>query len=152
MEGPGVHYQESQLFFRYLLDRFGGRENAAALLAEPGDGIAGVDAYLRGFGATFEDVFADWIGANYLAEATGSYAHEGVDLSPPAADRAGVGEGDGTVHQFAADYLEVDPPIADTVFSFDGADEVGIGIEPFDGAPSTGSRPGEAPSPAGPGG
>src|SRR3990172_5261971 len=142
VDGPGIHYQESQLFFRYLLDRFGGRENAAALLAEPGDGIAGVDAYLRDFGTTFEDVFADWIVANYLDEATGPYAHEGVDLAPPAVDTAGVGNGDGTVHQFAADYLNVDPPIADTVFSFDGSDEAGIGIEPFDGAPSTGSEQG----------
>ncbi|MDO8611664.1 MAG: immune inhibitor A [Dehalococcoidia bacterium] len=130
----GVHYKESQLFFRYLLDRFGGRENAVALLAEPGDGIAGVDAYLHDFDTTFEDVFADWVVANYLDEASGPYAHEGVDLSPPAADTAGVGESDGTVHQFAADYLEVDPPIADTVLSFDGSDEVGIGIEPSDGA------------------
>ena len=40
--GGGIHYGESQLFFRYLLDRFGGRENAAALLAAPDDGIAGV--------------------------------------------------------------------------------------------------------------
>src|SRR3972149_5063903 len=93
VDGPGVHYQESQLFFRYLLDRFGGRENAAALLAGPGAGIA----------------------------------------------PGGGGGGGGPVHQFAADYLNVDPPIADTVFSFDGSDEAGIGIEPFDGAPSTGS-------------
>src|SRR3972149_623707 len=110
MEGPGVHYQESELFFRYLLDRFGGRENAAALLAEPGDGIAGVDAYLRDFDTTFENVFADWVVANYLDEASGPYAHEGVDLAPPAATPAAAGEGDGTVHQVAADYLEVDPP------------------------------------------
>ena len=92
--GPGVHYEESELFFRYLLDRFGGRENAAALVAEPGDGIAGVDAYLRDFDTTFEDVFADWVIANYLDEPSGPYAHEGVDLSPPAATAAAVGDGE----------------------------------------------------------
>jgi hypothetical protein len=132
--GPGVHYQESQLFFRYLLDRFGGRENAAALLAEAGDGIAGVDAYLRGFGTTFEDAFADWVVANYLDEASGPYAHEGVDLAPPGATAVGLGEDGGTVHQFAADYLAVDPPAGGAYFGFDGADDVGIGLEPLEGA------------------
>jgi hypothetical protein len=144
VDGPGVHYQESQLFFRYLLDRFGGRENAAALLAEAGDGIAGVDAYLRGFDTTFEDVFADWVVANYLDEASGPYAHEGVDLAPPGATAVGVGESDGTVHQFAADYLDVGPTAAGSIFRFDGADEVSIGIEPRDGTPSTGLPAGQA--------
>jgi len=132
-DGPGVHYQESELFFRYLLDRFGGRENAAVLLAEPGDGIAGVDAYLRDFGATFEDVFADWVIANYLDAPSGPYAHEGVDLSPPPTTPAAVGTAEATVHQFAADYLNVDPPAGGATFSFDGAGEVTVGIEPYDG-------------------
>jgi hypothetical protein len=133
VDGPGVHYQESELFFRYLLDRFGGRENASAFLAEPGDGIAGVNAYLRDFGTTFEDVFADWVIANYLDEPSGPYAHQGVDLSPPPTTPAAVGTAEATVHQFAADYLSVDPPAGGATFSFDGADEVTIGIEPYDG-------------------
>jgi len=134
VDGPGVHYQESQLFFRYLLDRFGGRENAADLLAEPGDGIAGVDTYLRDFGTTFEDVFAEWVAANYLDGPSGPYAHNGVDLSPPPTTPVAVGEGDGTVQQFAADYVKVDPPGGGATFQFDGSEEVGIGIEPYDGA------------------
>ena len=133
VDGPGIHYQESQLFFRYLLDRFGGRENASALVAETGDGVAGVDAYLRGFSTTFEDVFADWVVANYLDAASGAYAHEGVDLAPPTADPVGPGGSDGSVHQFAADYLSVDPPAGGAVFAFDGSDQVGVGIEPSAG-------------------
>ncbi len=133
-DGGGIHYGESQLFFRYLLDRFGGRENAAALLAVPEDGIAGVNAYLKEFGSSFEDVFADWTAANYLDEASGPYAHEGADLTvADVTTIAVVGEGNGSVHQFAADYLEVDPPAGGAVFTFDGSDEVGIGIPPWDG-------------------
>ena len=129
-----VHYGESQLFFRYLLDRFGGRENAAALVAAPGDGVSGVDGYLREFGATFEDVFADWVVANYLDEDSGRYAHEGADVSIVTVTTIGdAGEGDGAVHQFAADYLEVGPPAGSGIFTFDGSDEVGIDIEPRDG-------------------
>ncbi len=133
-DGGGVHYGESQLFFRYLLDRFGGRENAAALLAAPDDGIAGVNAYLREFGTSFEDVFADWAVANYLDEATGPYAHQEADLTVGAVTTiAGADEGDASVHQFAADYLEIDPPAGRASFILDGSDQVSIGIPPRDG-------------------
>jgi len=133
-DSEAVHYGESQLFFRYLLDRFGGRENAAALVAAPGDGVSGVDGYLREFGTTFEDVFADWVVANYLDEDSGRYAHEGADVSIVTVTTIGdAGEGDGAVHQFAADYLEVDSPAGSGIFTFDGSDEVGIDIEPRDG-------------------
>jgi hypothetical protein len=133
-DGAGVHYGESQLFFRYLLDRFGGRENAAALLAAPGDGIAGVNAYLEQFGSSFEDVFVDWTVTNYLDEADGPYAHQGADLTVAAATTITVdSDGDDSVHQFAADYLEIDPPSGGAAFTFDGSTEVGIGIPPWDG-------------------
>jgi len=132
--GGGVHYGESQLFFRYLLDRFGGRENAATLLAAPEDGIGGVNSYLKEFGSSFEDVFADWTVANYLDEGSGPYAHQGADLTVATVTTiSGVSEGDGSVHQFAADYLEIDPPAGGAVFTFDGSNEVGIGIPPGDG-------------------
>ncbi len=134
-QGGGVHYGESQLFFRYLLDRFGGRENAAALVATQEDGIAGVDAYLQPFETSFLEVFADWLVANKLDEAAGPYAHEGASLTVSTVTTIGTAsEGDGSVNQFAADYLEIDPPAGGSTFSFDGSDQVGIGIEPRDGA------------------
>ncbi|MEE8369902.1 MAG: hypothetical protein V3S00_03920, partial [Dehalococcoidia bacterium] len=71
----GVHYAASQLFFRYLLDHFGGRENAFQLLSIQEDGIAGLEAYLAPFDATFLDVFANWLIANYLDEEDGPYSH-----------------------------------------------------------------------------
>ncbi len=128
-----VHYAASELFFRYLLDRFGGAANARALLAEPADGIAGVDAYLQRFGTTFEDVFADWVAANYLDAPDGKYAHRDLDarvkIKTPVR-RAGSGEG--TVSQFGADYLEIESQGG--VFVFDGADSVSVGVPPSDGA------------------
>ncbi len=117
------------------MDRFGGRQNAAALLGQTADGIAGVDAYLQPFDTSFRDVFADWLVANYLDAAEGPYAHEGADLkvtAAPTIDDARAGSD--TVHQFAADYLAFDPPAGGATFTFDGSDEVGVGIEPFDGA------------------
>ncbi len=133
-QGGGVHYGESQLFFRYLLDRFGGRENAAALLSSAEDGIAGANTYLEEFETTFRDVFADWVIANYLDEPSGPYANEGTDLTTSITTKIDeTGDGEDSVHQFAADYLEIDPPDGGGVLEFDGADQVGIGIEPRDG-------------------
>ncbi len=104
------------------------------MLAAPGDGIAGVNAYLREFGTSFEDVFADWAVANYLDETTGPYAHQDADLTVAAVTTiTEAGEGDGSVHQFAADYLEIDPPADGASFTLDGSDQVGIGIPPRDG-------------------
>ena len=130
-EGGGANYGESQLFFRYLMDRFGGRENAAALLATPEDGIAGVDAYLQPFESSFTELFADWLIANYLDEGSGPYAHNGADLSVSTVTAIDeTGKGDDSVNQFAADYLEIDPPAGGATFSFDGSDRVTIAIEP----------------------
>ena len=60
------HYGASALFFRYLAQRVGGPRNLTDLIAEPLDGIEGVDSFLSGHGLTFLEVFADWVIANYL--------------------------------------------------------------------------------------
>ena len=130
----GVHYAASQLFVRYLLDRFGGREKASDLLRIQEDSIAGVETYLQPFGTTFLDVFADWLVANYLDEESGPYSHANADAGIGTVTSVRrPGEGEGSVYQFAADYLEVEPPQGGATFSFDGSDEVSIGIPPHDG-------------------
>ena len=140
LENSAVHYAAAELFMSYLLDRFGGRESAKELLAQDGDSIDGVQAYLDGFDAEFSDVFADWVIANYLDEESGPYAHASIDATTGAATEIGApGPGDGDVGQFAADYLEIEAQ-AGSVFTFDGADEVTIGIPALDGAFWWGNR------------
>jgi hypothetical protein len=141
------HYGMSHLFIRYLLDRHGGWEGAAQLLKQPADGIAGIDAYLATFGTTFQDVFADWVIANYLDDpAGGRYSQPNIQAHPaPAATLDGYQEGEGDVHQFAADYVEVELSQGDAVFSFDGAGTVGaIANEPYSGAGQWWSNRGDA--------
>jgi hypothetical protein len=134
LESSAVHYAASELFFSYLFDHYGGRENAKALVAEPADSISGVRNYLADHGAEFEDVFADWVMANYLDEETGRYAHNGVETSISSVTNAGTGDdGEGDVSQFGADYIEVDLP-GGGVFNFDGDDEVSLGVPERDGA------------------
>jgi immune inhibitor A len=135
VDNPRIHYAASELFFSYLLQRFGGFQNASRLLQEPADGIAGVDAYLQPFGATFRDVFADWVIANYLDADEGPYSHPGIDARVTDVTRINLaGNGSGTVAQFAADYFHVDPPGDRATFSFDGSATVSNGVPQHDGA------------------
>ncbi|MBI2912820.1 MAG: immune inhibitor A [Chloroflexi bacterium] len=130
-----AHYAGSELFFRYLLDRFGGTQKAADLLRIQEDGIAGVDVYLKPFGTTFLDVFPDWLAANYLDEESGPYSHQDIDARVSDVTKVDqLGDGQDTVHQFGADYLEVQPPAGTfATLDFDGSDEVSVGVPPRDG-------------------
>jgi len=130
-----IHYAASELFFSYLLDHYGGRENAKELLAVQGNGIAGVDEYLKAYGKDFVDVFSDWIVANYADAADGPFSHlnsESRIQTFTTVDSAGEGESD--VGQFASDYIDVTDPLSGSTFFFDGAEEVGIGVPEHDGA------------------
>jgi len=124
--GNAPHYTTSHLFVRYLLEHYGGFEGARRLVEGPADGIEGMNAYLAPFGVTFEDVFADWLVANYLDDPEGgrySHGHAEVEVSP-ATTLADYGEGEDSVRQFAADYIEVELAEGDAVFSFDGGEAV----------------------------
>ncbi len=125
------HYAASELFFAYVLDHYGGRSNAHALLAEPGDGWDGIDDYLATYGATPDDVFADWVIANWLDADDGTHSHPNLDLTTSVSQSATQGEsGSGDVRQFAADYFRAEAG----TFRFDGADEVAVGVPAHDGA------------------
>ncbi|MGQ9572866.1 MAG: hypothetical protein ACUVX1_02795 [Chloroflexota bacterium] len=141
------HYMASHLFIRYLLERYGGFEGARRLVEEPADGIEGLNAYLAPFGVTFADVFADWVVANYLDDPAGgaySYARGDVEVAPTATLRD-YGEGEDGVHQFAADYIEVEPDEGDAVFAFDGSEAVKvIPNEPHSGGAQWWSGRGDA--------
>ena len=64
------HYGSSYLFMLYFWGRFG-PEAVRELVAHPANGVAGFDAVLQGVGLTFEEVFADWVIANYVASVAG---------------------------------------------------------------------------------
>jgi immune inhibitor A len=126
------HYGASGLFFRYLLERVsgeGGADTIRDLVSEPGDGIAGIEAFLSRHlpGVSFIDLFADWATANYLDLEGGPYGYSDASVQAAVSQSLnGPGEGEGSVHQFAADYVEVQPPAGDAVFTFDGATTVGV--------------------------
>lgn len=109
----GANYGAAYLFTSYFLDRFG-EEATRALVAHPANGIASVDAVLLELGSSFDELFADWVVANYVDDPSledGRYGYRELqmwvsDVYPLS--RYPV-ERQETVHQYAADYIVVQP-------------------------------------------
>ncbi len=121
----GPHYGASTLFFTYLAQRYGGYEDLKDLVRQPADGIAGVDAYLASYGSSFQEVFKDWIIANYLDASEGRYGYSDRlarvrDVEPVSE----FGEVRSTLSQFAARYIDLRLDEGDATVSFHGDTEV----------------------------
>jgi len=108
-ESTFPHYGASFLFTLYFLERFG-EETTRQLVTQQANGEAGFDAVLAHRHLSFDDVFTDWVVANYLDDtgfAGGRYGYRGVDTPPPQLsahhDTYPIGQ-TATVHQHGADY------------------------------------------------
>ena len=100
------HYAAAFLFSAYFHDRFG-NEAVQALVRHPANGAAGFTAVLTelGTGLTFDDLFAQWLAANYLSSigrGEGVYRYESIALPPLQTSTASQVET--TVSQYGADY------------------------------------------------
>lgn len=73
------HYGAASLFMAYIAQHYGGYAGLSDLAREQGDGVNGVDRYLSKFGATFAQVFEDWVIANYLDADEGKYGYAEFD-------------------------------------------------------------------------
>ncbi len=85
--GNAEHYGASYLFMSYFLDRFG-EDLTKAVVASPQNGIAGFNEALQKAGKAerFDNIFADWIIANYLdapaATTDHRFGYSNIDLAP----------------------------------------------------------------------
>ena len=132
IEEAGVHYDASFLFMYYFTERFGA-DLVRELTATEADGMAGFDEVLaaNGFDITSDDVFQDWLIANYLNDpglGDGRYGYEGIGLWDTAAldhvYRHYPDSRSTTVHQYAADYIELRPGRGDLAIEFTGSTQV----------------------------
>jgi len=116
-EGTPNHYGASYLFMNYLDQRFGPLF-LSTLVAQPADGVAGLQQALAQQGITqdFDTLFADWVVANYANQPSalgqnGLYGYSGFQLHKPSTIQ--VNETDSatpyqaTVNNYATDYLRV---------------------------------------------
>ena len=124
-----AHYGSAYLFMSYFLDRFGD-QLTQAVVASPADGPAGFDDALAaaGYELRFDDIFADWLLANYLDSRTlegGRYGYQRDNPEQVALEarfRRFPVEEESTVSQYAADYYEL-AGRGDVVIDFCGANE-----------------------------
>jgi len=123
-----AHYGASFLFLAYFDERLG-PEATRELVSSELNGIAGFASVLetRQTSLSFEGLFADWVLANYLdgrstLAADTPYTYEGLDVKVQA-ERVVTSypaQGSGTVHQYAADYIELAPVSEDVCVVFTG--------------------------------
>ena len=106
------YYGAAYLFFDYLVSHYGGLQHIGLLVNEPEDGIRGINAYLSNLGhdLTFEDVFKNWVVANYLDEPEGGpYSYPDRDVRVRVTGRMGeFGERGGSIPQYSAEYTVLD--------------------------------------------
>jgi immune inhibitor A len=114
-EETAPHYAASYLFMAYFLDRFG-EEALRAVVQSDRNGTAGFDDALGrlGYAERFEDIFADWIAANYLDGELleeGRYGYPALrleELTMAATHELpleGTVQRQATVHQYGVDYV-----------------------------------------------
>ena len=109
------HYGASFLFMSYFLERFG-EDTMRRVVAHPANGTDGFNAVLAAEGQPyrFDDIFADWLVANYLDDPTlddGLWGYRDLSLNPIGLDvvhNTYPVTRESTVGQYAADYIAFD--------------------------------------------
>jgi hypothetical protein len=127
-----ANYGGGFLFMAYFLQRFG-ETMTQAVVAHPLNGRAGFDAVLADHGYTeqFDDIYADFVVANYLQNpqtGTGNWGY--TDFTPgsvtPAVEYVDSPvEKQDTVHQYGADYIEINAQ-GTTNIEFTGVTQVQV--------------------------
>jgi immune inhibitor A len=140
LEEAKGHYDAAYLFMKYFLDRFD-RKASQTLVANRATGITAVDDTLATLGLTdlatgkiltVEDVFADWVVANYLNDgslAQGQYGYKGyAEKAPGPTDTISAcptGPISASVHQFGVRYIELSCH-GDVIINFTGSQHVSL--------------------------
>ncbi|NLH09352.1 MAG: hypothetical protein GX484_17350 [Chloroflexi bacterium] len=130
----GANYGAGYLFTAYFLDRFG-QDALQALVANPLNGLEGVDDTLESLGldTTADEVFADWTVANYLRDPSvgdGRYSYEGMFEQMAVGvhevvKREPYESGWQSVNQYGVDYIEIIGP-GEVTLSFEGTRQVRV--------------------------
>lgn len=125
-----AHYGAAYLFLSYQLNRFG-IDYIRSVFGSNTTGIPSVQQALDKFqpGMTFDQLFADWVAANFLHDGTeGNRFQYGdpLDMRPTVGYSAYPAQGTDTVYQYGTDYIQLLPNGKDVTFTFDGSDTVRV--------------------------
>ena len=109
--GGVASYGAASLFMHFLTEHYGGRDDLRAILAQPEDGVAGIDGYLEGLGyeSRFDDVFLEWAAANIL-DGDGILGYADLDVRASVSGSIkGHNEARSEIPQYAVEYIELEP-------------------------------------------
>ncbi|NQS91657.1 MAG: immune inhibitor A [Chloroflexi bacterium] len=135
------HYGNAFLFVTYFMDRFGS-EATKALVSDDLNGLSSVDKVLNelsitdadtGTAITADDVFLDWVVTNYIKDEYNvterfkyiSYPDAPAFYATEVVDECSTGINQRDVHQYAADYIELNCSGTYTL-KFSGQDSVRV--------------------------
>ena len=124
-----ANYGAANLFFAFLATHYGGNEILTAVAEEQKDGIASIDAALAsmGFTATANDVYGDWLVANYLSTDEGPFRYDDHDVPPVRSlYRRAPDSRTSTVRSYGADYLVTSTGSGRMEVSFQGEPETAL--------------------------
>lgn len=140
--GSPNHYGAASLFVDYLAGQYG-IESMGLLINEQADSIEGVNEYLKAVKAkkNFEDVFADWLIANYIDDVNGGIYSYPNRLAIPGVIQRPVSEVieepekiSRKVPQYAGQYYDLNLNASETQVIFRGYDHARLIFEdPPDG-------------------
>lgn len=123
------NYGAANLFFAYLASHYGGNDMLAAIALDQKDGIESIDNTLseRGFDVTANDVYADWIIANYLHEETGPYSYDERSFPPVKSIYKRAPDSiSGEVRSFGANYFVTSSSSSQMTIDFAGEAETSL--------------------------
>lgn len=127
--GNDAHYGAAYLFMVYFAQRFGS-DLTRAVVAHPANGVGGFNEVLTWAKSdlTFDDIFADWVVANYVDEPNALgldkvYGYVDFDQRTPALDKTHssfpVAVQSGSVFNYGTDYVLLEGE-GDVVLNFAG--------------------------------
>lgn len=119
-QGELANYGATYLFMLYLSEKYGGAATIRAIVANGGTGITGINSALfsRGFLVGVNDIFKNWVVANYLNNSfilSSSYGYSasfsGIPHAPgnitmTATVSSYTATGGGAVKEYGADYVK----------------------------------------------
>ena len=123
VEGSGSipHYGAATLFVLYLLEHYGDSGSLRELISNPADGVEGINGFLEPHGKTFDEVYVDWIAANYLDSETGPYGYSNHQVQVSRVDQIDeLGATTGYLAPYSSRYFDLGSLTGNIVIEFQG--------------------------------
>jgi immune inhibitor A len=124
-----ANYGAANLFFAFIATHYGGYEMLTAIAQDQLDGLASIDSALatQGFNVTANDVYADWLIANYLSTNEGPYGYAN-EVVPPVKNiyKRAPDSLSGSVRSFGADYVVTSSGSGRMTIEFTGEAETSL--------------------------